>query len=464
MQLLHSLTKYVTIFFIMLVILCLILGAIAYYLLKIKKIASKEERFDYSRFDRKDSIDYVRFDQIINTTENGIQTKNGLIVLNDGYRYIAGLKVSGFNFFSASAQEQHQSMSGMIAFLNAIEGDIQYRQSTKAIDLTENIEKHKKRLKEVEMEIYSMRMDHEELCEKAESYINQPEIYANYDQKMNELERAIKSKEHTQAELDIVIQYMNALSGTNLEAEKVQCWLFDWNYNSNDYTEELSDEEKYAKAASALSTKSNSYIAALQRTGCTCERMSAEEILELFRYHFAPITADSYKIADLYDSSVNALYITSDSLDTLKRDEEEERMYFDTINEKRMMQEELEKRKELENTLIMSDATPSQQNLDTADTFDVQETFAPESLSQDELGISENEDLSDDFAVDFDMENDVPFTLGDLPPVAQSLPADVDKQVVAPVKKEKKKKNRQKTETLDGQQTILDSMPFGNSI
>lgn len=451
MALLHSLTRYVTIFFIMLVVLSLVVGAIAYYLLKVKKIASKEEKFDYSKFDRKDSIDYIRFDQIINSIENGVQTKNGLIVLNDGYRYIAGLKVSGYNFFSASAQEQHQSMQGMLYFLNAIEGDIQYRQSTKAIDLTNNIEKHEKKLKEVETELYGMQMDHADLVDAAEGYLNSPEIYSNYDKQITALEKAIKCKEHTQQELDIVIQYMKALSGKNLEAEKVQCWLFDWNYNSNDYTEELNDNEKYIKAAAALTTKANSYIAALSRTGCTCERMSAEEILELFRYHYSPITADVYKISDMYDSSVNALYVTSDSLSELEREKTEERLYFDTINEQRLAEELKRKEKEKEEILDMGS--------DQKEHFILDDTLAVDP-SADES----NMDILDEDSLDFEMDidDDVPFSL--TPGDGDSIETPLKDNLTTKSKKVRNKTTKKKNaELFDGQQSLIETMPFGNN-
>lgn len=464
MVILHTITKYTTIFFIMLVVMALIVGAIAYYLLKVKKIASKEEQFDYSKFDRKDSVDYVRFDQIINTTENGITTKNGLIVLNDGFRYIAGLKVNGYNFFSASAQEQHQSMQGMVSFLNAVEGDIQYRQSTKAIDLSENIEKHKKRLKEVETELYGLQMDHEELCESAEAYLDDPQIYYNYDKRITELERTIKCKEHTQQELDVVIQYMEALSGRNLEAEKVQCWLFDWNYNANDYTEELNDEEKYAKAAAALSTKANSYIAALQRTGCTCERMSAEEILELFRYHFSPITADAYKITDLYDSSINALYVTSDSLDTLKREDEEERTYFDILNQQRIEREEIKKIKEMENTLVMDskDSSSIGGKVATEPSVEIPKPIGDEFLSlsdqfsfaPDESGTDENEEMF--IALDQDSDDEQVVFEG-LQETSTSDNSALEDNTQ--VKKSQRSRRKTDEDLFEGQQTI-----FGNDI
>ncbi len=410
MQLVSDITRYVTIFFIMIVVLSAIIGALAYYLLKVKKIASKEEQFDYTKFERRDSVEYIRFDQIINAVENGVQTKNGIIVCDGGTRFIAGLKVSGFNFFSASAQEQGQSMRGMIAFLNTVEGDVQYRQSTKAIDLSFNIEEHRKRIKEVGLEIYGLQMDHEELVAKAEDYLDNPKIFANYEREILAIERTIKCKQHTQQELEIVVQYMEALSDNNVESEKVQCWFYEWVYNPNEYTEQLSVEEQYEKAAESLSTKANSYISSLQRTGCTCERLTGDEMLELFRYHYSPITADVYKTQDLYNSSYTALFVSSDSLDQLDREAEDEVAYRNLqkeLYEEQVRAEQLEKEKAEQNAF--SDSIPDDPAQEDSDSAPVIHFAEDEDDGDDALMIDlEDNDgpLLDDEPMTIDLDNE----------------------------------------------------------
>lgn len=475
MQIISDITKYATIFFIMLIIMCAIAAAVIYYLLKVKKIASKEELFDYSKFDRKDSLEYVRFDRIINSKENGVQTKNGIIILDDGMRFIAGLKVSGYNFFTASAQEQHQSMKGMISFLNAIEGDVQYRQSTKAIDLSENIEKHKKRMNEVELEIYGLRMDHEDLVEKAEAYVDMPDIFQNYHERLLEIEKNINCKTHTRQELDVLIQYMEALSGTNLESEKVQCWMFEWKYNANDYIEELNESEKFEKAASELSTKAGSYIAALLRTGCTCERMSGEEILELFRYHYSPITSDVYKVGDLYDSSIGSLYITSDSLDALAHEAEDEKEYNMFMNEQRAMEFYDSQQRSLndEDGLSFADSESLSDSLDFND-----DMFANESddleFAEDVIVDGTEEDVMFSFAMDDGEESDEAFSLGEeldesYNPSFVSAAPEKDsgseyEEKTENKSKKKSKKKKEKEVKLEGQMSMLDGITFGNGV
>ena len=481
MQIVSDITKYATIFFILLIVLCAIAIAIVYYLVKVKRIASKEELFDYSKFDRKDSLDYVRFDRIINSVENNVQTKNGIIVLDEGTRFVAALKVNGYNFFTASAQEQRQSMSGMISFLNAIEGDIQYRQSTKAIDLSENIEKHKKRLNDIELEIYGLKMDHEDLVEKAEAYVNMPEIFENYHQRLLQIEKNITCKTHTQQELDVLIQYMEALSGTNLESEKVQCWLFEWKYNPNDYIEEMNDEERFKKAASELSTKTGSYMSALLRTGCSCERMSGEEILELFRYHFSPITSDVYKVNDLYDSSINHLYVTSSSLEILKAEENAEKEYNEFMKEQRAAEYASYEQELNDDGAESLESVPENiEQITIEETVD--EINDEEIVEEDELFSfisAEEDDIP--LKIDFDEdEDDIKAVLNEplfesteateLANTNETEPLDavaVDTEPAAePIKTGKRKKNTKNVPAkIEGRQmSLLEGISFGNGV
>ena len=72
MTLISTLTRYIIIFFFLLVILLIVLGGIAYYLLKIRKITSREEQFDYSNID---------LFKLISTNLKNIAVKKGNISL-----------------------------------------------------------------------------------------------------------------------------------------------------------------------------------------------------------------------------------------------------------------------------------------------------------------------------------------------------------------------------------------------
>lgn len=340
MTIIATITRYIIIFFFLLIILIAVLGGVAYYLLKIRKITSREEQFDYSSFDRRDSVEFVRFDQIINATVRGTPTNDGIIVYDDGNRFVAGINVYGFNYFSASAQEQYNSISSMISFLNTIEHNVQYRQSTRAIDLQDSITQIQERIENINAEIFAVNEERKNMLEVISSYMHEPKTFSMLEKRIMEAERTINCKNHSVEELEEMINYMDIISDNNYETERVQSWFIEWVYNANEYTDALTEEERYEKAAEALSTKYLAFSNALSSTGCTCERMSADDLMECFRHHYMPETADLYKMSDIYQSSYNSLYVSSNVLEELKEDIKQEEIikeYYESLDDIREM-------------------------------------------------------------------------------------------------------------------------------
>ena len=62
MALLSSFNHYVNILLVCLFLILSVGGGAAFYFLKIKKVRSKKENIDYSHFERKDSLEYVKLD------------------------------------------------------------------------------------------------------------------------------------------------------------------------------------------------------------------------------------------------------------------------------------------------------------------------------------------------------------------------------------------------------------------
>lgn len=340
MTIIATITRYIIIFFFLLIILIVVLGGAAYYLLKIRKITSREEQFDYSSFDRRDSVEFVRFDQIINATVRGTPTNDGIIVYDDGNRFVAGINVYGFNYFSASAQEQYNSISSMISFLNTIEHNVQYRQSTRAIDLQDSITQIQERIENINAEIFAVNEERKNMLDVISSYMHEPKTFSMLEKRIMEAERTINCKNHSVEELEEMINYMDIISDNNYETERVQSWFIEWVYNANEYTDALTEEERYEKAAEALSTKYLAFSNALSSTGCTCERMSADDLMECFRHHYMPETADLYKMSDIYQSSYNSLYVSSNVLEELKEDIKQEEIikeYYESLDDIREM-------------------------------------------------------------------------------------------------------------------------------
>lgn len=329
MAILSSFNHYVNVFIACLFIILSVGGGAVFYFLKIKKVRSKKENIDYSRFERKDALEYVKLDTIISGNRDGKHKDFGIVVKNNGRTFIAALEVNGFNFNSASADEQLSAMKSYIGFLNTIEEPIQYRQSTKAVDLSERIAVHEKLLKNTALKLMELDADYKDLLAIAEQYMEQPEVYDSYYKELQKLQREMISNDWKRKELEIEIEYMNSISGQGNDSSRVESYIVSWTYSPDEYTEELDTEGIYSKAVHELSIKLHSLSQALARCNCRSRVLSPLEIMDLFKHHYHPSTADDAETKELLDSEYNALCISSDSLVELEierlGDEEYER-------------------------------------------------------------------------------------------------------------------------------------------
>lgn len=306
MSFLDSLNNIIIEFSIIMAIIATILGGLAYYFIKVKKVATEHvEDIDYTYFARKDTLEYVKFEDIA-TDPYG----NGMLVMNNGTRFIGIINTGGFDFFNASGSEQLSVMSGMVSFLNLIDKPVTFRQSTKGVDLRDNIKKYKEQLNVVEMDMLTLNDKYESVLSAANKAGD--DEYSVYYEQLVVLQKAIKAMEFTRVNLTEEIRYMESIQ---CDPEFEQCWIYDWIYNENEYQHKLSKEEIYKKAMQQLNNKGNSMISALSRCNVPAERMTGEEIIELIRRQNNPISAERMRMREVLGTAYEEIAIVSDSAD-----------------------------------------------------------------------------------------------------------------------------------------------------
>lgn len=301
------------------VIVIAIAGILAYYFVKVKKIASKEEHINYGSFRRKDAIEYIKFDDIVSIGAPDDKSSMGVMALG-GNIFVGGIDVVGYNYRSASADERKSTMSNSIAFMNIIEDQIQMRQTCKAIDIEYNINIQEGKIKDLNRELLELDTDYQATVELAENYLDDPDAYGAVANRLKILQKTITSKRWQYEEAREVLVYMRQVSSASNNTKRINQIMFSYEYNPNDYMEELSSNEIRIKAIQELSIRAEAYSAALENCGCSCRPLTVYELTELNRRHCHPKTADKVKISDLLNSSYSALYITSDSLYDLEKE------------------------------------------------------------------------------------------------------------------------------------------------
>jgi len=330
MSLIEKATYYIDVIGFVLIAVIVCMAGLLYYLIKIRKIAAKNEKIDYSSFRRKDALEYVKFENVVSESGNGLSGA-GMICLGNNV-FVGGISVRGYNFSSASAEEKVNTMIKAVMFCNLIEEPVQMRQSVKAIDLTTNISEHEEIVKKLALELMELDEQYRETLASAEDYLDEPEVYYTYEKHLRKLQKDIYAKRHMMDEAHALIQYMSAMVGDTAkkekrDAQKINQILFSYSYDPNSVSEELTKEEIYLKAFGELEIKARSYSSALSGCGCVCRRLSAGELIGLMRRHCAPATADDVKLDELFNSSYSALFISSDSLIELEKQRIGEEQY-----------------------------------------------------------------------------------------------------------------------------------------
>ena len=136
MAILEKIQLYMALSFVT-IILILIALCVIFVLVYRRKKTNTEVNYDY--FERHDSMEYLKFDEIISSNPDEPLKGGGVMVVNHT-TFVAALNVTGYNFFDATYEAQVNTINATISFMDALERPITLRQTTKAIDISHNIE------------------------------------------------------------------------------------------------------------------------------------------------------------------------------------------------------------------------------------------------------------------------------------------------------------------------------------
>lgn len=276
------------------------------------KIKKNEDEVDYTQIRRKDVRDYVKFDAIIAAKEYDKKTNNedGVIVLDNGNRFVAGIEVKGFNFYNASRQVQAETIGGMQRFIEVFKSPIQSRQSTKKVDLSEKMKYYEHKAELLNEELEDLKVELFQLIQKKERYTHDEEAQAAYDVSIKATQKKIVAKEWSIRECIACFSYLDASANVGA-LERYQCYFYEWTYDPMLYSADtLSREEIYANAISELETMGNIYIDSLRACSVYGHRMTKKDLIAEMRAHNQPLTSRDYPFETFWENSVGSDTIT----------------------------------------------------------------------------------------------------------------------------------------------------------
>lgn len=297
----------------------LLVGGLAYYLLKVKKVMAKEEKIDYSKFERTDTDEFAKFDNIIDISTGRENETFGVMVVNNR-TFLGMIEVKGYNFHTASVEDRLQTITNSVGFFNMVENPIQLRQTSKAIDISYNIQEQEKKCQELEYRLIELDGEYKDTVDLWEIHAAEEnkEIIDSIEERILSLQREIRTTKWLLEEAQEVLHYLKSITVMG-NPTKVNHLIFSYTYNPNDYVEELTEEEIYLKASHELATLGTNYSLGLSNCGCHCRLMPGREMMDLIRRHFHPKTGDEVRVSDLFGSSFQSLFITSDDILSMAR-------------------------------------------------------------------------------------------------------------------------------------------------
>lgn len=281
-------------------------GAAGFYFFKIHRSKVKEKSIDYSTFKRLDALEYVKFDDV----------SDMMVVADGGKRFIGGIMCGGCEFRDAEDEEQLQVIRGYLSFINVLDTQcVQFWQMARDVNLDKMVQDYRKQAERIQEKRYLMVLDYEEMKRESESIPeSEGERYEQYYQKLRQMQREITSIGYQADQLQVQVQYLESISGYQADPHLDQMYLFDWTYNSLDFTQELTPAEIYAKAERQLQNKASAYISALRNAGVKARALSGVEILEQMRRYAHPVSAAKYRVEDILQSAYDSIAVTSSSL------------------------------------------------------------------------------------------------------------------------------------------------------
>lgn len=252
-----------------------------------------EEGKDYSMLQRMDSEDYLKFDDI----------KDRMIICDGGTRFVAAVRGYGFDFYRASAEVQAAVMQNFIGFINTITTPTMYRQHSKAIDVEHTMKLYERAYQKKEMELFEIAEDIRNITLSRSERVYTEEEKRLFEERLAELNRTKKAKEWQKDHLRDQMAKLRQSSGEHVDPERVQCWIFEWKYNTMDFTMDLTMEQIYEKAVRELDSMANAKIHALQNCKVRAVRCSTENLIEMTRRYSSPVTSNCFRMRDVLKSS-----------------------------------------------------------------------------------------------------------------------------------------------------------------
>lgn len=240
---------------------------------------------------KKSVFDFMEFDKI----------EDNMIIQKNGKKCIMVVECQGINYDLMSQVEKTSVEEGFVQFLNTLRHPIQIYVQTRTINLEQSINTYKRKLNEIEANLFRMRQRYQEM-QDAETYSKE------------ELEKAFfeLTKQNNLYEYGRDIIYNTEKMSLNKNILSKKYYIVISYYTSEiEKSEDYDNRELLSMAFSELYNRAQSIIRTISACGVTARILNSVELAELLYVAYNRDESETFDLKKALRAEYDSLYSTA---------------------------------------------------------------------------------------------------------------------------------------------------------
>ena len=274
--------------------------------------------------------------------------KNNMIVQENGERFTMLIECAGINYYLMSEAEKIAVEEGFIQFLNSIRFPIQIYVQSRTINLDESIESYKEHLQK-----------HTDEFNKLLNTFSALDAQGASEDKLVEVGLLIEKKEKALDYTKDLIDNISYLTQNSNVLQKKYYIVVSYHISELGLINNLDNDEMFNLAYTELTNRADSIRGGIYSCGIESHILTTSELTEVMYIAVNRDDSDIFNIKKVVDSDILSISTTARDVVFKKQDlAREERKAREIQEEKeRVMRQEIERRKELENEMNYNNNT-----------------------------------------------------------------------------------------------------------
>lgn len=315
MKLINRITAYILVFVVILIVVCITL-VVAFLIYRGKKSTRLKMDENYRDAKVKDAEDFIPVEDVA----------DNMIITKGRKRFVAVIRCRGFDFYTANDEEKLRTKNNYRSFISAFSSRVTYRLFGEDINMDYTMKMYQDTYHEMQETAFNEAESYKEIKEayKQARDTGSPQIedLAKY---LSAAERRLTAYDWRLKHMESQMQYISRVSGPEAGRQRlVQTYVLDWSNSDELITGILTEEQLHKKAVKELDKICRVKIRQLNDAGVKAIRCNNGELIDMLHHHCHPVSGNRYRFDQLKDSTYFDLISTTDTLDQMDMNYEDE--------------------------------------------------------------------------------------------------------------------------------------------